>query len=184
MRKYTRGKKLHFPEALTIIIFLTLLIAIIVFASNSLAIAPTTPNSQVKSKEEIGAEQKAPEKVKALGPADEFSRGVPRDSLKGYLKAARDGDFERAAQYLDLRYLPVWMVEKEGSQLARQLKIALDKVLWFDLESVSAHPDGFADDGLPSNRDVIGRVAVNQRTDSIDLDLTRAAVRKCFLEGD
>ena len=164
MRKYTRGKKLYFPIPLTTIVFLTLLIANIVLASYSLAIAQTTPDSQGKSKEEIGAEQKAPEKVKALGPADEFNRGVPRDSLKGYLKATRDGDFERAAQYLDLRYLPVWMVEREGSQLARQLKIALDKVLWFDLESVSAHPDGFADDGLPSNRDVIGRVKTPEKT--------------------
>jgi MscS family membrane protein len=99
-----------------------------------------------------------------LGPADELNRGVPRSSLKGYLKAARDGDFERAAKYLDSRYLPDSMDESRGPQLARQLKIALDKVIWFDLDMVSAHPDGFPDDGLPPNRDIIGRVKTPEKT--------------------
>ena len=88
----------------------------------------------------------------------------PRSSLKGYLKAARDGDFKRAEQYLDLRYLPTWMDERQGSRLARQLKIAFDKALWFDLEVVSADPDGFSDDGLPPNRDLIGRVKTPEKT--------------------
>jgi small-conductance mechanosensitive channel len=42
------------------------------------------------------------EKGPSGGPADEYNRGNPRGSLNGYFKAARDGDFERAANYLDL----------------------------------------------------------------------------------
>jgi MscS family membrane protein len=50
------------------------------------------------------------------------------------------------------------MDQSQGPQLARQLKIVLDKVIWFDLDAVSADPDGFPDDGLPANRDNIGRI--------------------------
>ena len=164
MKTITRGEKLGFPETFAIILFLFLLIASYVFATPSPAMAQSGPANQSNSKEDKGAEQPEPEKVKPLGPADEFDRGVPRSSLKGYLKAARDGDFERASQYLDFRYLPDSIDKSQGPQLARQLKIALDKVLWFDLEAVSAHPDGFADDGLPPNRDIIGRVKTPEKT--------------------
>ncbi len=99
-----------------------------------------------------------------MGPVDEFNRGVPRSSLKGYLKAARDGDFERAAKYLDLRYLPDRIDASQGPQLARQLKIALDQVIWFDLDMISASPKGFPDDGLPADRDNIGRIKTPKKT--------------------
>jgi hypothetical protein len=165
MKIITRGKKFGPPEPIAILLFLFLLIPSLflliasnVFATSSLAMPQSSPADQNNSNQDAGAEQPAPKKAKPLGPADDFNRGVPRDSLKGYLKAARDGDFERASQYLDLRYLPGWIDDRAGIQLARELKIALDKVLWFDLEAISAHPDGFSDDGRPSNRDIIGRI--------------------------
>ena len=127
--------------------------------------------TQSNSKEDKSADQPEPKKVKPLGPADEFNRGIPRSSLKGYLKAARDGDFERAAKYLDMRYLPGRMDQSQGPQLARQLKIVLDKVIWFDLDAVSADPDGFPDDGLPANRDNIGRIKTPDKT--VDLLMQR-----------
>ena len=153
-----------FPKFSAIIYFLFLIIASCGLAANSPAIAQSSQRNQSVLKEEKDAKQQAPKKVKPLGPADDFNRGVPRDSLKGYLKAARDGDFERAAEYLDLRYLSGGMDKNDGPQLARQLKIALDKVLWFDMETVSEHPDGFSDDGLPANRDIIGRVKTPKKT--------------------
>ena len=171
MKTIPRNEKLGFPETFARIFFLFLLIASHVFATQSPAMAQSNPANQSNSKEGEAAKQPEPEKVKTLGPADEFDRGVPRSSLKGYLKAARDGDFERASQYLDMRYLPSWMDEKQGPPLARQLKIALDKVLWFDLEAVSADPDGFPDDGLPANRDNIGRIKTPDKT--VDLLMQR-----------
>ena len=164
MKTIIRSEERGFPETFTIIFFLFVLIASYVFAIPSPAMAQSGPANQSNSKEDRSDRESEPEKVKPLGPADEFNRGVPRSSLKGYLKAARDGDFERASQYLDLRYLPDSMDESQGPQLARQLKIALDKVLWFDLETVSAHPDGFSDDGLPANRDIIGHVKTPENT--------------------
>jgi MscS family membrane protein len=37
-----------------------------------------------------------------VGPVDEFDRGTPRGAMLGFLKACRDGDYDRAAAYLDL----------------------------------------------------------------------------------
>jgi MscS family membrane protein len=164
MKTLTRGEKIGFPETFAKILFLFLLIGSCVFATHAPAMAQSSPADQSNSRENMGAEQPEPQQVKPLGPADEFNRGVPRSSLKGYLKAARDGDFERAAKYLDLRYLPDSINAIPGAQLARQLKIALDKVIWFDLDMISANPNGFPDDGLPADRDNIGRIKTPEKT--------------------
>jgi MscS family membrane protein len=161
MKTFTGNEKFGFPSIFAIILFLFLLIASHVFVIHSPAMAQSSPADQSNSQAGKGAEQPEP---KPLGPADEFNRGVPRSSLKGYLKAARDGDFERAAKHLDLRYLPNSIDTGQGPQLARQLKIALDKVIWFDLDMISAGPDGFPDDGLPADRDNIGRIKTPEKT--------------------
>jgi MscS family membrane protein len=171
MKTISGGEKHGFPDILTNMIFLFLFAASSIFAAYSPAMAQDTAADQSNSKEDKSAEQSEPKKVKPLGPADEFNRGIPRSSLKGYLKAARDGDFDRAAKYLDLRYLPGRMDQSQGPQLARQLKIVLDKVIWFDLDAVSADPDGFPDDGLPANRDNIGRIKTPDKT--VDLLMQR-----------
>ena len=164
MKTIARGNKHGFPGLLFILIFLLLLTPSYIFAAPSAAMAQTSPADQNNSKEATEHQQPAPQKVKALGPADEFNRGVPRSSLKGYLKAARDGDFMRAAKYLDLRYLPGFLDSNQGHQLARRLKIALDKVIWFDLQMISDQPTGFPDDGLPADRDIIGRIKTPEKT--------------------
>ena len=171
MKTINTREERGFPENFAMIFFLFVLIAAYVFATHSPAMAQSGPNNQSNSKEDKNDREPEPKKVKPLGPADEFNRGVPLSSLKGYLKAARDGDFERAAKYLDLRYLPGGMDKSDGPQLARQLKIALDKVLWFDLEMVSDHPAGFFDDGLPANRDIIGRIETPEK--AVDLLMQR-----------
>jgi MscS family membrane protein len=173
MQTITRGEKLGLPETFAIILFLFVLIASYVFAIPSPAMAQSGPANQSNSQEGQGAQQPEPKKVKPLGPADEFNRGVPRSSLKGYLKAARDGDFERAAKYLDLRYLPDRMDKSQGPQLARQLKIALDKVIWFDLDLVSAEPDGSSNDGLPVDRDNVGLVKTPEK--AVEILMQRVA---------
>ena len=39
-------------------------------------------------------------------PIDEYGRGTPRGAVEGYGKAVSQRDYERAANYLDLRRLP------------------------------------------------------------------------------
>ena len=72
----------------------------------------------------------------------------------GYLKAGREGDYELAAKYLDLRRLPKNLESADKTELARHLKIVLDRTLWVDLSLLSEDPKGHADDGLPAHRDL------------------------------
>jgi MscS family membrane protein len=105
------------------------------------------------------------------GPVDEFDRGVPQTTLKGFLEAARDGNYQRAAQYLDLRNLPRRLDKSDGPELARKLKIILDRGLLIDLDVVSTDPKGYLEDGLPSYLDSLGRLKTPDKT--VDILLQR-----------
>jgi MscS family membrane protein len=101
---------------------------------------------------EEAAEDEEVDYSKPAGPPDPFNRGTPRGSMNGYLVAARDGDYERATEFLDLRRLPPGQ-RTRGLKLARQLKVVLDRTLWVDLETFSGSNDGLGDDGLPAWQD-------------------------------
>ena len=162
-------------ERIAIILLLALFLTLFFPLGTIPSMAQSQSSNSSTSSEIEDAGQPEQRKVKPSGPSDEFNRGVPRSSLKGYLKAARDGDFMRAAKYIDMRYLPGGLDASQGPRLARQLKIALDKVIWFDLEMVSDHPDGFLDDGMPADRDIIGRIKTPEKTVDILLErVTRA----------
>jgi len=64
---------------------------------------PTLSEVIQDSSEEEVKEEKA---VKVKGPEDEFGRGTPRSSAKGFFAVIEKRDFETAAEYLDLRRLP------------------------------------------------------------------------------
>ncbi len=130
------------------------------------AIAETVSQKvlQQNSKKEKNEDKVKPKKAPPAGPLDEFERGNPRSSVKGFIKAAGAGDFEQAAKYLDLRNLPGRMEEYQESELARQFKIALDRSLWVDLDLVSTKPEGNKEDGLPANREIIGQIKLPTRT--------------------
>jgi len=127
-------------------------------------------NKEVSKKGEATEKSKKAETFPA-GPVDEFDRGTPRSSVKGFFKAARGGDYERAAQYLDLRNLPRRIDKSEGPELARQLKIALDRTLWVELEQISGDPKGNVEDGLPSQRETLGYIKTPEKT--VDILLQR-----------
>jgi MscS family membrane protein len=102
------------------------------------------------------ADQTAPEPPP--GVADDLQRETPRRSVEAYLTAVRKGDYETAAEYLDLRRLPKEQIETEGPTLARHLKIVLNRTLWIDLDGLSPTGEGHEQDGLPSYRDLVGRI--------------------------
>lgn len=102
----------------------------------------------------------------AGAPEDEFNRGTPKTSMIGFIEATRYRNFERAAQYLDM---PDELRER-GPALARQLRIALGREFWVNLDTLSTSPEGDPNDGLET-RDRIGRVA--GRTKSYDILLER-----------
>jgi MscS family membrane protein len=92
------------------------------------------------------------------GPEDALNRGTPRSSAIGYLEACASFDFEKAAEYLDLRNLPRDVDEIGGKELARQLNHVLSRSVWLDDYSVSDHPEGAMGDGLPDYRDLLVEV--------------------------
>jgi len=99
-----------------------------------------------------------PEPPHPPAPEDDFLRGTPRSALRGFLDAAREGDFERAAAYLDLRSLPAAQREERGPELARRLFVVLEQTLWLDPDALSEDPRGRPDDALPNGRDLVGTV--------------------------
>ena len=125
------------------------------------------------AKGEAPAEKPAPTEAVPPGPVDEFNRGTPRGTIKGFLAATRDGKFEEAANYLDLRNLPRGMSAQQGPELARRLKIILDRALWVDIDLISDDPKGAQQEGLPPNRDLLGRIKTPQRT--VDILLQRVS---------
>jgi MscS family membrane protein len=102
--------------------------------------------------------QSAAEGPRKEVPFDEHGRGTPRSAVEGFLAAASARQWERAALYLDVRQLPRSMAGETGPGLARQLKVVLDRTLWVDIDALSDDPAGHGNDGLPANRDRIGRI--------------------------
>lgn len=140
-----------------------ILFSILFFSGSVLAQQTSEGSSGDKAAEQV--ESPPPTAAVApLGPEDEFDRGVPRTSVKRFLEAAKEGDFEDAAEYLDLHNLPRGMRNMEGSKLARQFKFILDQGLWIDLALLSDHPKGYENDGLPSFRDLLGQIETEKKT--------------------
>ena len=142
-----------------------LVLAALVVADSALAQQPTLKEViGGEKKQEQVTEQPEQKKTQPTGPVDDFDRGVPRSSVQGFFQAAGKRDFERAAQYLDLRRLPRGLDKSEGPQLARQFKFVLDRALWIDLDLLSTDPQGHLDDGLPRSRDLVGHIKTPKKT--------------------
>jgi MscS family membrane protein len=78
----------------------------------------------------------------------------PRSTMRGFLWAGRDGDWDTAAAHLDLRGRD----PSEGRRLARELKTVLDRKLWVDLDALSNAPEGESDDYQTRDRDLVGTI--------------------------
>ncbi len=102
--------------------------------------------------------QDAPVVEEPVVVADEFNRGTPSRSAEGFLAAADMGDFETAAQYLDLRNIHGAAAELSGIQLARRLDVIIERAEWLDIDELADDPAGRSNDGLPGYRDSIGVV--------------------------
>ena len=96
-------------------------------------------------------------------PIDEYDRGSPSRSARGFMAAADEGNFERATEYLDLRNLRGEARELTGPQLARRLKVVIERASWEDIDDLVDDPAGRVNDGLPDYRDSIGVVLDEDR---------------------
>jgi MscS family membrane protein len=117
------------------------------------------------------ASSKPPEASQPMGPPDPLNRGTPRGAASGFLQAARDGDFDKAAEYLDLRRLSTRQREQEGPEFARKLATVLARTVVIDPENLSATNEGQAGDGLPAWQDRLARIKT--KSGSVDVLLQR-----------
>jgi small-conductance mechanosensitive channel len=100
-------------------------------------------------------------------PATE--RSTPRRTMETFLRAAHAGDYERAAQCLDLRAIPTAKRPLQGATLARDLTLVLDRKLWIDPARLSDDPEGDPADGPGS--DLVGTLLLDD--DPIPISLTK-----------
>jgi MscS family membrane protein len=85
--------------------------------------------------------------------------GSPRASIEGFLAAAREGDFARAAHWLD----PLSPeVERRGAELAQRLTAVLDSHLAIDLDALSPYAAGDTTDGMHPDRERLGEIPDEQ----------------------
>lgn len=124
-------------------------------------VLPATGTLAQESEPEQRAQSEAPD---VYIPEDELDRGTPRRSLRGFLTATQNRDFETAAEYLDLRNLPSRMKSMDGPTLAHGLSIVIDREIWIDFAGISDHPDGASGDGLPSYRDKFAEIDSHDET--------------------
>ena len=142
----------------------TILSLVLIMVSGTSSAQPTLKEVfKGSSEKEEAADQLKTESKKPGIPLDELERGVPRTCVEGFFKAARERDYERASQYLDLRNLPKGMSKSNGPELARHLKFVFDRTVWIDLDLLSTDPKGNADDGLPTYRDRICRIKTQKK---------------------
>jgi MscS family membrane protein len=93
--------------------------------------------------------------IESQVPEDALNRGTPRRSAIGFLEACSKLDYEKAAEYLDLRGLPRNIAEISGKELARQLNHVLSRSVWLDDYNLSDSVAGAQGDGLPEYRDLL-----------------------------
>ena len=94
-----------------------------------------------------------PVSVEDKGPDDALGRGTPRGSIVGFIKAVESLEFDKAAEYLDMRNLPEEVQEVSGPELARMLNQVFSRAVWIDDYTASDKPGGVKGDGLPDYRD-------------------------------
>jgi len=112
----------------------------------------------------------APPAAAAQAPApDPFGRQTPSGAVMGFLGAAAKSDWPRAAKYLDTK-LP----QDRAEEVARQLKVLLDRGLSIDLSRLSGVPEGEQDERFGKGRELVGTIA----TKSGKLDVLLARVQR------
>jgi MscS family membrane protein len=104
---------------------------------------------------------------------DALGRETPRGTVLGFLYAAQDGNWAAAVQFLELPRRETIAVNAETRELARMLKVLLDRGLR-GLSGFSNVPEGNLQDGLPEDRELVGEIELRRR--SLDVLLRRVTL--------
>jgi MscS family membrane protein len=108
----------------------------------------------------------APATDKSELPKDPLGRSTPRGAILGFLSAARNGNDELAAQYLNTK-----LHGDNAADLAHELFIVLDRRLPPRLNQVSDLPEGSRSDPLNPDQELIGTIKSDNR--NVDIYVQR-----------
>ncbi len=108
----------------------------------------------------------APAPEQPESPKDQLGRTTPRGCVLGFLAAARGGNDELAAQYLNTK-----LRGDAAAVLANQLFTVLDRRLPPKLNQVSDSPEGSLSDPLDADQELIGTIKSDTR--SVDIIVQR-----------
>lgn len=117
--------------------------------------------SQTNMRDLIENEKKAEELIREKTAEIGDTEKVPRTPLQLIVflaEAAKEKDRERAASYLDMRYLPEEMEGWTPEDLLSALRVVWNQQNIVDITSLSDEPEGKQGDGLPPYRDLLGIV--------------------------
>ncbi|MCY1081004.1 mechanosensitive ion channel family protein [Archangium lansingense] len=90
-----------------------------------------------------------------LGEAPLLDRQTPYASAQGFYAAVHRGDYELAAHYLDLDFIPPAEQKAQGAALARRFKFVLDHKLPTALTNLSKDPKGDEEGSRTDQLDVL-----------------------------
>src|SRR2546423_3502838 len=113
--------------------------------------------------------QPAPAASSAAGPTDPLGRNTPSNAILGFLRAAQDGDYSIAAQYLQMSAA---RRQTEGEQTVAKLKFVLDHAFSGNLSRYN-QPEGTPQEGVPLGRQKLGTMTAGDV--EVDLDGVRVS---------
>jgi MscS family membrane protein len=124
----------------------------------------------------LGAQTALTQALQPAAPAantnaatDPLGRNTPSNAILGFLKAAQDGDYSIAAQYLQMSAA---RRQVEGEQTAAKLKFVLDHAFSGNLSRYN-QPEGTPQEGVALGRQKLGTMTAGDV--EVDLDLVRVS---------
>ena len=96
-----------------------------------------------------------PEHEEIFNFKDDHRRDTPEGSFNQFNAYCEEGDYEKAVEFLDLRFVPKSKRETEGKNLAIKLKYILDRSVRVEDIKLSNERKGYLKDGLPKSRERI-----------------------------
>jgi MscS family membrane protein len=125
-------------------------------------LAPPAFAQTLAPKPAAGAEENKPAEKPIEDP---LGRSTPYGTVHGFLDAAENHDYERAAEYLDSK-----QPSGQKQELARQLKLIMDRGLAVNLDTLSRQPEGKLEEGLRNTRELVGVAQIESESLEILLD--------------
>ena len=119
--------------------------------------------SRTNMRELIETEKKANEVIAQKSAELAENPNLPRTPLQLMVilaEAGQDKDWERAAGFLDMRYLPEDF-QWEAVDLLNALRVVWNQQNLIDITQISDEPEGKLNDGLPTYRDLLGFVRMD-----------------------